>query len=167
MLFRSDLVPLVAAEIERAAKRADRDWTLHAALDGAATVLAMAGEHRALADLDRVRAKLAPSATLPAEAPSEPLRLVAWADRRLVRTVAGSLSLLPDDMPDDWYGLGFEAHRVPTIGADSLSFAVRWHGFRPAVLWDQHGAAHRLTSPFAPDWSSADSRGETLWPEQG
>ena len=163
----ADLVPLVAAEIERAAKRADRDWTLHAALDGAATVLAMAGEHRALADLDRVRAKLAPSATLPAEAPSESLRLVAWADRRLVRTVDGSLSLLPDDMPDDWYGLGFEAHRVPTIGADSLSFAVRWHGFRPAVLWDQHGATHRLTSPFAPEWSSTDSRGETLWPEQG
>ena len=122
---------------------------------------------RALADLDRVRAKLAPNATLPAEAPSESLRLVAWADRRLVRTVDGSLSLLPDDMPDDWYGLGFEAHRVPTVGADSLSFAVRWHGFRPAVLWDQHGASRRLTSPFAPEWSSTDSRGETLWPEQG
>jgi hypothetical protein len=163
----ADLVPLVAAEIERAGRHADRDWTLGAALDGAATVLSMAGEQRALADLERVRTKLAPTGQLPAEAPSESMRLLAWADRRLVQVRHGGLSLLPDDMPDDWYGLGFEAHRVPTIGADSLSFAVRWHGFRPAVLWDQHGATHRLGSPFAPEWSSTETRGETLWPEQG
>lgn len=159
-----DLQPTVAAAVERAAKRAPRTWDLDAALDGAASVLALAGDTRACRDLEVVRARLACDTELPVVAPDDPIRLLPWADRRLVQRRGDSVSLLPLDLPDDWYGLGFEVHRVPTIGADSVSFAIRWHGFHPAVLWDQHGAGHRLTSPFAPEWSSSADKGDQLWP---
>ena len=48
-----------------------------------------------------------------------------------------------------------------------LSFAVRWHGERPALLWDleshRSDPAVRLTAPaLDPDWSSAEPRGEAL-----
>jgi len=42
---------------------------------------------------------------------------------------------------------------------------VRWHGARPAVLWEQSGARVRLTSPvLAPDWHSIEAAGDALWP---
>lgn len=160
-----DLVPEVAELVNVVARRGERGWLLDAALDAADTVLQLAHDQRASSDLERVRQRCASHAELPAEMPSPPMHLLAWVDRRLARTVASRVSLLPDGMPDDWWGLNLEAYRVPTVGADAVSFAVRWHGFRPAVLWDQHGAHHALTSSFAPDWVSTDDKGETLWPE--
>ena len=46
-----------------------------------------------------------------------------------------------------------------------MSYAIRWHGERPAVLWEQSGPPVTLTAPaFDKDWSSADRAGEALWP---
>jgi hypothetical protein len=42
---------------------------------------------------------------------------------------------------------------------------VRWHGERPAVLWEQTDPGTDLTAPVcAPDWHTTELRGEALWP---
>jgi hypothetical protein len=64
---------------------------------------------------------------------------------------------------DDWLGRDVEVHDAPTA-AGPLSYAVRWHGARPALLW--HHDRRRpvtLTAPkLDPSWSTADARGEAL-----
>src|SRR5581483_2893677 len=37
--------------------------------------------------------------------------------------------------PDEWLGQGIEVHDAPTHHG-TLSFALRWHGIRPALLWE-------------------------------
>ena len=69
-------------------------------------------------------------------------------------------------IPDDWLGHGIEVHDAPTHHG-TLSFAVRWHGERPALLWelDPHpgSGAVRITAPgLDPAWSSTEPRGEAL-----
>jgi len=46
-----------------------------------------------------------------------------------------------------------------------VSYAIRWHGQRPAVLWEIDGPVVPLTaSVVAPGWSTAAPKGEALWP---
>jgi hypothetical protein len=83
----------------------------------------------------------------------------------VVREVPGGLALA-SLVPDTWLGRGWEVHDAPTA-AGRLSYAVRWHGERPALLWelDPHpgSAAVRLSSPgLDPTWSSDQPRGEAL-----
>lgn len=68
--------------------------------------------------------------------------------------------------PDEWLGQGLEVHDAPTRWG-RLSYAVRWHGTRPALLWEL--APHdgvppvRLTVPgLDPSWSSEEPSGEAL-----
>jgi hypothetical protein len=75
------------------------------------------------------------------------------------------LELLPD-VPPDWYGRPLEIHDLPTAYG-RLSFAVRWHGERPALLWQFDHAAGvsgvTLRCPgLDPSWSSGEARGEVL-----
>lgn len=82
----------------------------------------------------------------------------------LVRETADGLDLC-SLLPPSWWGGGIEAHGVPTA-AGTLSFAVRWHGERPALLWELEpadGGAVRLRAPgLDPAWSSAERSGEAL-----
>lgn len=79
----------------------------------------------------------------------------------------GALALCPV-LPDTWLGVGFEVHALPTeLGV--LSYAVRWHGERPALLWEIEPHADgpsgevRLVSPgLDPSWSTTDRRGDAL-----
>lgn len=69
-------------------------------------------------------------------------------------------------VPADWLGTGWEAHDLPTAHG-RLGLAVRWHGDRPALLWelDPHPGTGpvRLTTPgLDPAWSSDQPRGEVL-----
>ena len=71
-------------------------------------------------------------------------------------------------LPDGWAGQGIEVHDAPTH-AGLMSFAVRWHGERPAVLWQlephasRRGRPVRFTAPgLDPRWSSSELRGEAL-----
>jgi hypothetical protein len=66
------------------------------------------------------------------------LSVTAWFVRSVLR-------LLVDDRedclrvaavwPNEWYAQGVEVHRVPSRYG-SVSWAVRWHGDRPALLWE-------------------------------
>ncbi|MGD9754698.1 MAG: hypothetical protein AB7W59_27220 [Acidimicrobiia bacterium] len=77
----------------------------------------------------------------------------------------GALLLLPGFGPA-WRGRAVEVHGLPTA-AGTLSFALRWHGERPALLWqvdERPGASSvRLRCPaIDPAFSSSERRGEAL-----
>jgi len=70
-------------------------------------------------------------------------------------------------MPDDWLGQGIEVHEAPTLHG-LLSFAIRWHGDRPALLWElvPHEEGDCQVSIRVPGldatWSTTELRGEAL-----
>jgi hypothetical protein len=85
----------------------------------------------------------------------------------LVREVDGGLVLL-SVLPDEWVGQSLTVHDAPTRHG-CLSFAVRWHGERPALLWELRphpGVEHvTLRAPgLDSEWCTTDLRGETLLP---
>jgi hypothetical protein len=84
----------------------------------------------------------------------------------LVHEVAGERTIaLCTLWPEEWLGQGLEVHDAPTHFG-RLSFAVRWHGDRAALLWDletRGGEPPRLTAPgLDPTWSSNEPKGEAL-----
>ena len=85
----------------------------------------------------------------------------------LVREVAGTGELaLCSMLPPAWAGQAIEVHDAPTHFGP-VSFAVRWHGDRPALLWDLRGrdgkGPVRITAPaLDPEWSTSEPKGETL-----
>ena len=102
------------------------------------------------------------SATLEAER-----RLIASAfvDDRLARWTGGDeVTLLPDGLPDSWLGSACEAHGVLATDRHRVSWAIRWHGERPAVLWEVEGPPGLvLRSGVDGAWSSTAPQGEALW----
>lgn len=162
----TEWIPDLAHALELAAKSAVPDWALAAAMDAADHVLAVAGEKRARRDLRILNTRLAPSHVLPANAPSECAYFITWLERVISDVHADGGRLLPSGMPAGWEGNNFEVYGVPTGALSSVSFAVRWHGERPAVLWEQSGQQVTLSSPaIAPGWQTTDVKGEALWPQ--
>ena len=54
-------------------------------------------------------------------------------------------------------------HDAPTRAFGRVSFAVRWHGDRPALLWECEQVGGRLRAPgLDPEWSTTDRQGEAL-----
>lgn len=158
-------VPDLAHALELAAKAAPHDWALAAAFDAADHVLEVAGERRARRDLAAVRARLQPARSLPADAPAGTARFLAWVERRVADPQTDGASLFPAGFPAQWAGTNFEVYGVPTGATSSVSFALRWHGERPAVLWEQRGSATTLSAPLlAPEWRTTEPKGEVLWP---
>ncbi len=150
----------IAGRVERVLRAGAPTWLGRTGLDGAAVALAALGERRALADLAAAVGHLGRPPSAPERAPTG-IAVVPWAERRLVGTDG---SLLPGGFDPAWLGAPIEAHGVP-VGASRVSVAVRWHGARPAVLWEVDGPPVRLSSPVvAPGWSTTEARGETLWP---
>lgn len=94
--------------------------------------------------------------------------LIGAVRSHLVVEQADGLALLPDH-PDAWYGGGVEVHDLPTEWG-RVSYGIRWHGIRPALLWDfvPHGGVGpvRLTVPgLDPTWSTTEPRGDALLAE--
>jgi hypothetical protein len=95
-------------------------------------------------------------------AESEPAGLLA-AVRRLLVDDARGIELAPG-LPVDWRGRDFEVHDAPTR-AGRVSYAVRWHGPRPALLWEVVDAEPGLVvraPALDPAWSTTAPTGETL-----
>ena len=134
-------------------------WDVDAAIDAAGRVLATAGEERACRDLRRIVARRIPGH--PPDDPPGGVVSIPWLESRLAH--AGSL--LPFGMPNDWLGRSVDVYGVPTGPASAVSYAIRWHGERPALLWEQSGEPIELSSPVvAPEWRSTATKGEALWP---
>lgn len=151
-------LPELTLAVERLART--EGWLADAALDAAARVLQVAGERRALGDLRRIVDRRPPPAERP-PAPVDGVGLVPW----LEQGVADRGRLLPDGVPPAWLGANFEVYGVPVGEASTVSFAVRWHGDRPAVLWEVTGDPVELTAPsLDPTWRTNEPSGEALWP---
>ena len=71
--------------------------------------------------------------------------------------------MLPGFAPD-WLGQSLTVSDVP-LRAGTLSFAVRWHGARPALLWDAPAGTELRAPALDPAWSTRDPAGETLLAE--
>ena len=130
-----------AVAVAKAAKRAPAPsppWDVASALTAASEVLARAGDTRAAADVEAMANRLGPAGPPPAEAP-EGVRLLPWLEGRLAAaTPAGGIDLLPG-FPPSWAGQGVEVYGAVAAGV-TVAFALRWHGERPALLWDLDAA---------------------------
>jgi hypothetical protein len=134
-------------------------WSADAALVATDRVLAAAGEDRARRDLASSVVARTPSPK-PVD-PPDGIATIPW----LESTFAVGGALLPTGLPDAWLGQSLEVYGVPTSATSTVSFALRWHGERPAILWEQTGDAVELAAPaMAPGWRTADRVGEALWP---
>jgi len=72
-----------------------------------------------------------------------------------------TIELVPG-YPTAWRGGALEVHRAATLHGP-LSYAIRWHGPRPALLWDASECGARIICPsLDPGWSTFNDRGETL-----
>ena len=190
-VFAATMAPTVGAALEFVLKRAKKDgaagsWI--AACRVAAELFTVAGDGRAAKQSMRAwesNAAVWPMPLLPPEpipalrvggelVPASPRRL-AEATRELLESVAvldadGAVDLLRGLAPE-WRGQSIEARNVPTP-AGRLSFAIRWHGPRAALLWDVV-PLDRTAGPTAeplrlrasvidPTWSGSGAKGDAL-----
>lgn len=139
----------------------DTGWRAEVGLDAADRVLHAAGETRARRDLARITAGRVPVAG-PLNAPGDVFD-IAWLERRL----AHRGELLPGGIPAAWRGANFEVHGVPVGPETTVSYAVRWHAERPAVLWETAGPGIELSAPAVDaGWRTEAAAGEALWAAQ-
>jgi len=106
-----------------------------------------------------------------------------WADVTAARPAGGAglllaaRALLADEtepgvvtvlreLPPAWRGQPVDARGVPTR-AGRLSYAVRWHGSRPAFLWEAPSGVRVRAPGLDPSWASTDPAGEALLAEPG
>ncbi len=76
---------------------------------------------------------------------------------------ARAIDLLPGFRPA-WLGQPLAAHDVP-LRAGPCSFALRWHGARPALLWDVPVGLTVRSCALDAQWASTEPVGETLLAE--
>ena len=81
----------------------------------------------------------------------------------LVRVEGERIELLPG-FRTEWLGQSIAVHDVP-LGNGTLSFALRWHGARPALLWEAPEGAVLSAPALDPAWRGAGGAGETLLSE--
>ncbi len=187
--FAARAVEVVAALVPILRRSTDPvDQALGArALCGVARLLDAAGQPRAARDAERV-ASAVPAGVRPAAAaalaellstagstwtwpgiatghdPDANAALVTLV-RNLLVDDAGPGLHLSAAVPETWLGQGWELHDAPTSHG-RLSYAVRWHGDRAALLW--HLEPHdqpvpvTITTGLDPGWSTADAKGEAL-----
>lgn len=187
--FAHAAVDLVAALVPRVVRTHDSlDGAVGmAALDAVGALLLAAGERRAATDIDAVLpgsahdgddrgvdldellTSVGSTWTWPGRGSGHDLianaALVTHVRDRLVRDHPEGLALSPV-VPDAWLGQGWELHDAPTRHG-LLSFAVRWHGDRPALLWDleAHPGDQEITLTIPgldPTWSTTDTKGDAL-----
>ena len=96
------------------------------------------------------------------------VRVAAILDLVLIED-AQSLVILPA-FTEAWFGASIEAHGLRTRWGVA-SFAIRWHGERPAVIWeiipgpgvDPEGEGPLFTAPaLDPNWSARGWTGDAL-----
>lgn len=163
-----DVVRVVDRRIKHERKSSWLAWDTAHLLATAASVCAQHNEDAAVDDIARAWLRLVdhPVEPIPDEAPEDHL-LVAWLESLLAQPSAsgGVVNLLPRGVPEPWWGQNFECHRLVADPRRQVSYAVRWHGARPAVLWEVHGQPGLLLTGGHADssWSSTEASGEALF----
>jgi len=141
------------------------DWGFDAEAGGGWRRLGMRARTRASrrapdpAPWRTVQARLA-TATTTFTWPDGPAPLLRAARDLLVAGDEASADLLVE-LPPEWRGQGLEVHDAPTR-AGRVSYAVRWHGARPALLWECEQPIPLRAPGLDPAWSTTEARGEAL-----
>ena len=157
-----DVVAAAEAVGRRSRRAAGLDWVADAGLVAALEVLERAGHRRGASDVAAMRDRLPPAEPTPVDPPEGVLGL-AWAARRVAVARPGGVDLVPAPYPPAWLGHPVETYGLPVGGGITVSVAVRWHGDRPALLWEVDGAAASLTcSGLDPAWRTSAPRGDGL-----
>ena len=159
----------VAAEkiIKRCAQNKVVQWDEDRAILAAGLVLDRAGESRGRDDVARVWSRLAePGVSRELSALSKSSsRGPAWIESQLVALRRnGTIDICPRGIDESWLGVNFECHKLMATPQHVISYAVRWHGERPALLWDIDGPTglRVVASAIDTSFSSTDIRGEAL-----
>ena len=167
--------------LQRCAKRGSTSWLDERAILSAGMLLHRAGEVRGQQDVERAWSRLLGSRvaeTASARADGEinsvgreavekysGVRQIAWVESQLVaQRHDGVIEICPRGIVAGWLGANFECHRLVASTEHLISFAVRWHGEKPALLWEVEGPAGACVAASAIDreFFSSEMRGETL-----
>ena len=88
--------------------------------------------------------------------------LLAPLRSMLVHEAEDGVALL-SELPPSWVGQPLEVHDAPTRAAGRVSFAVRWHGDRPALLWECERLDATVRAPgLDRAWSTPEPSGDAL-----
>ncbi|MFZ9648371.1 MAG: hypothetical protein ACO3AZ_08270 [Ilumatobacteraceae bacterium] len=167
--------------IRRCAKNRNAKWFDERAIVLASMVLNRAGEKRGQKDVAQAWSRVVSDAVglgdfglvlgIDAEVDRDQLanfsgvRQIAWVESQLVaQRHDGVIEICPRGIDAAWLGANFECHRLVASAEHLISFAVRWHGEKPALLWEIDGPAGARVAASAVDgtFSSVEMRGETL-----
>ena len=156
--------------LKQCAKTQSVQWFEERALLGAGMVLNRAGESRGLQDFVSVWSRLAEAGRISDLALASPeiagtVRQIAWIESQLVaQRRDGVIEICPCGIDKSWLGVNFECHKLLASPEHLISYAVRWHGEKPALLWDIDGPVGTKVAASAIDrtFSSTEMRGETL-----
>ena len=167
--------------IRRCAKNRNAKWFDERAIVLASMVLNRAGEKRGQKDVAQAWSRVVSDAVglgdfglvlgVDAEVGRDQIanfsgvRQIAWVESQLVaQRHDGVIEICPRGIDAAWLGANFECHRLVASAEHLISFAVRWHGEKPALLWEIDGPAGARVAASAVDgtFSSVEMRGETL-----
>ena len=145
-------------------RESETPWDVERALYCAQHLFVALDEERAARDVSRARGQLAQASSPPNVVPKD-VRAVAWMEEMLASPRRdGSVGLLQHGIPTLWRGVNLECHRIVASPEHTVSFGVRWHGSRPALLWEVGGPFGLRLGAGAtdPSWSTTDPAGDTL-----
>jgi hypothetical protein len=139
-------------------------WDVERALFAAQFVFSRMGENRAADDVAAAQLRMSSAAEPPNVMPTD-IRAIAWVEEKMVAVQRdGSVQIFGRGIPRLWLGANLECHRVSAGALHTVSFGIRWHGEKPALLWEVSGPAGvKLDAGLCdPTWSSVEPTGETL-----
>jgi hypothetical protein len=167
--------------IRRCAKNRDAKWFEERAIVLAGMVLNRAGETRGQKDIAQAWSRVVSdssgsgafgsltdvgaSISRDQLASFSGVRQIAWVESQLVAQRRNNvIEICPGGVELAWLGANFECHRLVASPEHLISFAVRWHGDKPALLWEIDGPPGARVAASAVDgtFSSTELRGETL-----
>lgn len=167
--------------IRRCAKNRDAKWFEERAIVLAGMVLNRAGETRGQRDIAQAWSRVVSDAAGVGSFSSvsdvgaaisrdqlasfSGVRQIAWVESQLVAQRRDNvIEICPRGIDAAWLGANFECHRLVASPEHLISFAVRWHGDKPALLWEIDGPPGARVAASAVDssFSSTEMRGETL-----
>jgi hypothetical protein len=139
------------------ASRSAADPCADVALRRAADVLRAAGQERAAADVEAFPlGVVASGAAASTEVRSLVTSLDSWARGR-----GRVVELLAAGIPADLLGQSFEVHDA-RAGEAVVAYAVRWHGERPAVLWESSVPVSVRCPSVDGAWHAEGIKGDAL-----
>ena len=164
-----DVVECVQRRFKQEKRARTLAWDTPHVISSAARACVLLGDDVAANDITHSWLRLADRAVAePPVAVPEGLASISWIETLLASPSpsGGECRLLPYGIPEPWWGASFEAHGLTADAHRTIGYAVRWHGARPALLWEVQGAPGLLLSHGEGDeqWHTTDASGEALLP---